>query len=81
MLRCQDVSELATDYMEHSLPLRRQLAVRLHLMMCSMCRAYLDQLRKTRRLLGLGRFPPPPPEREAALLAAAPKPPPTEPPA
>lgn len=82
MLRCQDVSELATDYMEHALPLRQRLAMRLHLAMCSMCRAYMDQLRKTSRLLGLGRLPPPSPEHEAALLAAARgTAPPPEPPA
>ena len=75
-MRCQDVSEKATDYMEGALPLRQWLAMRWHLLRCSMCRAYLDQLRKTTRLLGIGRLPPPSPERERELLAAArPKPP------
>jgi hypothetical protein len=82
VLRCQDVSELATDYMEHALPLRRRLAVRLHLLLCSMCRAYIDQLRKTGRLLGRGRLTPPSADREQQLLAAInPEPPPPEPPA
>lgn len=82
MLRCQDVSEMATDYMEDALPLRQRLAMRAHLLICSMCRAYMDQLRKTSRLLGLGRLPPPSPETEEALLAAAshPAPPSPEPP-
>jgi hypothetical protein len=51
MLKCRDVSELATDYMEHALPWRLSLGVRLHLFLCGMCRAYLDQLRKTASLL------------------------------
>lgn len=83
MLKCRDVSELATDYMEDALSPRRRLAMRFHLMICSMCRAYMDQLSKTRQLLGRGRLPPPEPEREAALLAAAARGdvPPGEPPA
>ncbi len=72
MLRCQDVSEKATDYMEGALPLRQWLAMRWHLWRCSMCRAYLDQLHKTTRLLGIGRLPPPSAELERELLAAAP---------
>ncbi|MDE2200226.1 MAG: hypothetical protein KGJ41_14510 [Rhodospirillales bacterium] len=51
-LKCRDVSELATGYMERDLPPRTWLAVQWHLMLCSMCRAYLDQLQRTRRLLG-----------------------------
>ena len=71
MLSCQDVSEKATDYMEHALPLRQRLAMRWHLRLCSMCRAYLDQLRKTTQLLSRGRLPPPSDETERQLLAAA----------
>lgn len=88
MLRCQDISEMATDYMEHALPVRRRLAMRFHLALCSMCRAYIDQLRKARRLLGRGHLPPPPAAVEQRILAAAARPPaphpsappPTEPP-
>jgi hypothetical protein len=66
------VSEQATDYMEGALPLRRRLAMRWHLRQCSMCRAYLDQLRKTIGLLAAGELPPPPPETERDLLASLP---------
>jgi anti-sigma factor RsiW len=74
VLKCRDVSELATDYMEGALPAHRRLAVRLHLMLCAMCRNYLDQLHKTRRLLADRPMPPPPPEVEERLLAARPRP-------
>ncbi|MCC6719322.1 MAG: zf-HC2 domain-containing protein [Acetobacteraceae bacterium] len=69
MLRCRDVTELASDLLEGGLPLRARLVLRLHLALCSMCRAYVDQLRKTRALLGRSRFSPPDPATEDALIA------------
>ncbi len=58
MVMCVDVSELATDYMERSLPWRTHLAVVWHLCQCRPCRTYLDQLHKTLRLV---RYRPEPP--------------------
>ena len=54
MLVCRDVTELVSDYVERALPLRGRLAVRLHLLRCDACRRYIDQMRKTVRLLGRG---------------------------
>lgn len=51
MLTCRDVSERATDYMERAMPLRENLAMRLHLGLCGACRAYVGQLRMTVGLL------------------------------
>ncbi len=51
MLKCRDMAELATDYMEGALPLRLRLAARWHLHLCGMCRNYLDQLGKSVRLV------------------------------
>jgi predicted anti-sigma-YlaC factor YlaD len=51
MPTCRDMSELSTDYLEHTLGWRARLGVRWHLALCSMCRAYYDQLEKTLRLL------------------------------
>ena len=51
VLTCREVTEHATDYMEGALPLRTRWAVRLHLALCRMCRAYVAQLRWTVRLL------------------------------
>jgi predicted anti-sigma-YlaC factor YlaD len=67
VLKCRDVSELATDYMGRALPVRVWLGVRVHLFLCSMCRAYIDQLRRTAALLHGRALPPPPPEVEAHL--------------
>jgi hypothetical protein len=70
VLKCREVTELATDYMERALPARLWLGVRLHLLLCSMCRAYLDQLRKAVVLLHARPLPHPPAEVEARLLSA-----------
>jgi hypothetical protein len=72
MLKCRDVSELATDYMEDALPWRQWLGVRLHLFLCGMCRAYVDQLRKTAALLRGRSLSEPSPEIEERLTARRP---------
>jgi predicted anti-sigma-YlaC factor YlaD len=64
------MTELATDYMEGALPLRRRLLARWHLALCSRCRAYYDQLAKTVRLLRGRPLTGPDPGTEARLLAA-----------
>ena len=75
MLKCRDVTELTTDYLEGKLPAATWLGMRWHLFICSMCRAYLDQLRKTMRLLGSGTLPAPDSATEARLLDARGRPP------
>jgi predicted anti-sigma-YlaC factor YlaD len=77
MLVCRDVTELVSDYLDHALPVRSRLAVRFHLFRCEACRRYIDQMRKTVRLLGRGVFPPPVQELEDRLIAAAGQIPPT----
>ncbi len=73
MLKCRDVTELSTDYLEAALPPSRWLAVRWHLALCRNCRAFIDQMRRTRDLLGHIRLPTAPDaeERVAALLAGS----------
>ena len=71
MLTCRDVTEHATDYMEGALAPRTWLAMRVHLFICRMCRAYLRQLRRTATLLRGRRLPPPPPEVEARIVQRA----------
>ena len=68
LLTCREVTEHATDYMEGALPARRRLAVRLHLALCRMCRAYLTQLQRTAALLRGRPLPPPPAEVEETIL-------------
>jgi anti-sigma factor ChrR (cupin superfamily) len=69
---CRDVSAMATDYMEGTLGWRRRLAIRLHLAVCDGCRAFMQQMRRTVRLIGSLPATPPPPETEARLLATLP---------
>lgn len=71
MLMCRDVSELVTDYLEQSMPLRRRFAVRWHLQWCGACRRYVDQMRKTVRLLAAVQPAPPQAGLEDRLVAAA----------
>lgn len=71
VLKCRDVPELATDYVEGALNRRDRLTMRLHLLICRMCRTYMDQIAKTRRLLGRQEMPPPAPDIEEKLVSAA----------
>lgn len=41
---------LVSESLEHELPFRQRLAVRLHLMMCSLCRKYKRQTLLLREL-------------------------------
>lgn len=68
MLTCQQLTELATDYVDGELAYSRQLSVWMHLAMCKHCREYLRQYRAT--IATLGRLPdePPPPECRDELL-------------
>ncbi len=47
MFQCKDVAEEASNYLERDLPLRKRLGLFLHLLVCSCCRNYLQQLRQT----------------------------------
>jgi predicted anti-sigma-YlaC factor YlaD len=64
------MSELVTDYMERATTLRVRLAMWLHLLSCSACRRYFDQVRRTILLLGRGPVPPPERSTEDSVLAA-----------
>ena len=46
-LTCQELVELVTDYLEGALPTRDRLDFERHLVWCSWCRDYLDQMRAT----------------------------------
>lgn len=59
MLTCKELTELATDYLEGNLPWRRRLGVRMHLLMCRYCRAYVEQIRIVSKLLSRLSSPPP----------------------
>ncbi|MFN7952192.1 MAG: zf-HC2 domain-containing protein [bacterium] len=50
-MRCVDVTELVTEYVEGRMPLGERLRFQLHLGACGHCRAYLAQMRQTVRAL------------------------------
>jgi predicted anti-sigma-YlaC factor YlaD len=51
-LTCREVVEIVTDYLEGALPPRDRLDFERHLVWCSWCRDYLDQMRATIELTG-----------------------------
>lgn len=51
MLKCKDVAELASRYVDHDLGVMQRAQIRLHLMMCRHCTRYVRQLRQTVALL------------------------------
>jgi hypothetical protein len=73
VLKCRDMAELATPYLEGTLPLRLRIAAWFHLRLCDACRRYIDQVRRTIRFLGSGPLPPPPANEQQimALLDSA----------
>jgi anti-sigma factor RsiW len=51
-VRCADVVELITDYLEGALPSEQRARVEAHLAGCDGCSTVLDQFRQTIRLTG-----------------------------
>ena len=51
-LACRELVELVTEYLEGRLSPTERLRFEAHLVGCSGCRAYLDQMRATLRVLG-----------------------------
>jgi predicted anti-sigma-YlaC factor YlaD len=69
-LTCRELVDLVTDYLEGALPPRDRLDFERHLVWCSFCRDYLDQMRTTIELTGRpDDAEPPAPLREQLLDA------------
>lgn len=70
MLSCRDVTERASEAVDGTLPFFARLELRMHLMICEGCRAYIEQMRGLKTMLR--QRPPrrPTAEAEAAVLAA-----------
>lgn len=47
MLGCDEVERLMSDYQDGALPMRKRMAIRLHLMMCRSCRSMEQSMRET----------------------------------
>lgn len=44
MLSCREATRLLSEGLDRELPLRQRVSLRLHVMMCSACRAYGRQI-------------------------------------
>ena len=44
MLKCQEVGRLISEQRDRELPLSQRLGLRMHLMLCSLCRTFSKQL-------------------------------------
>ena len=51
-LSCRELVELVTDYLEGALSWRERRRFERHIAGCDGCRAYLEQMRQTLRVLG-----------------------------
>jgi predicted anti-sigma-YlaC factor YlaD len=71
MPTCQEVQTLATEYREGALPFSQRLRIRLHLLLCWACRAFLRGLEALPRVGKklAGPEPETPPAAKAALEA------------
>jgi predicted anti-sigma-YlaC factor YlaD len=47
MIKCKDLTEEASAYIDGNLSLRKRIAVYYHLLICRPCRNYLQQIRST----------------------------------
>lgn len=57
MLKCRDISLLASDYIDGRLKWHKRLSVTLHLMVCPPCRGFMANFRLAVQLLQ-GQVPP-----------------------
>jgi anti-sigma factor RsiW len=69
-MKCRDVVELMTDYLEGALSAADRGRFEEHIAGCDGCRAYLEQLRETRRVAGRLASEPVPDSLQAELLNA-----------
>lgn len=70
-VRCQEVVEILTDYLEDAMPTRQRIRLEQHLVICAACRTYLHQLRAAIELAGRtaqAHVDDPPPEVADSLL-------------
>ncbi len=69
-LRCQEVVEIVTDYLEGAMSEDDRARFEEHLTICDGCTSYLEQMRETIRLTGMLTEEQIPEEQRAALLDA-----------
>ncbi|RKZ89205.1 MAG: hypothetical protein DRQ39_01180 [Gammaproteobacteria bacterium] len=47
MYQCKDIAEEVNNYIDGGLPLGKRIGLFFHLLICSCCRNYLQQIRST----------------------------------
>lgn len=55
MFRCRDVSRLVSQSMDRKITLQERLGIRMHLMMCHLCRRHKRQMEFIRDLMAAYR--------------------------
>ena len=71
MLNCRQATKLMSDGLDHSLTRRQRLQLRLHVMMCSACRAYRQQIEQLRHMMSRRFTGDPRPDEHERLSNAA----------
>ena len=51
-VRCDEVVELVSDYLEHALDATETEAIEQHVLICAGCADYIEQMRSTLQLAG-----------------------------
>jgi anti-sigma factor RsiW len=69
-MKCREVVELMTDYLEGTISAADVARFEEHIAGCDGCRAYLEQMRATRRLTGTLAGEPVPDRLRQELLSA-----------
>jgi len=69
-LTCKELVELVTDYFEDALAPADRVRFEEHIMTCPPCRAHLEQMRRTLRVVGRVPTESISPEAEQSLLGA-----------
>ena len=69
MLTCREVSEKANDYLDGRLGLWPRMQVRMHLLACRYCRAFMSQMRTVIRLIDTYGYTRPEAAPEALMAA------------
>ncbi|MDP9353753.1 MAG: zf-HC2 domain-containing protein [Chloroflexota bacterium] len=67
-LTCQELVDLVTDYLDEALPPSERARFEAHIADCPYCDAYLDQMRRTIRMVGMQRETTIAPAAEVELL-------------
>ena len=63
MLKCRDITLLASDYIDGRLSWRKRLSMLVHLLICAHCRRFVSQFRVVLRVIR--GFEPAPPDTVA----------------